>query len=106
VEQGKVERPRASKMWALGLLLLFAIAISIRYVGKKLAPVVMPSSRLKAVAACLIGGFIGSLIFQLCHLWDWALVAEINLIGAILGAVVSLFLVGIYPFIKIFLGKI
>jgi len=93
-------------MWALGILLLLAIAISIRYIGRKLAPVVMPSSRLKAVAACLIGGFIGSLVFRLCHLGDATVVAEINLIGAVLGTVVFLFLLGIYPFIKIFFGKI
>jgi uncharacterized membrane protein YeaQ/YmgE (transglycosylase-associated protein family) len=93
-------------MWALGILLLLAIAISIRYIGRKLAPVVMPSSRLKAVAACLVGGFIGSLVFRLCHLVDATVVAEINLIGAVLGAVVLLFLLGIYPFIKIFFGKI
>ena len=106
MEQGKVEGPRVSEMWALGLLLLVAIAISIRYIGKKLAPVVIPSGRLKAIAACLIGGFIGSLIFRLCHLGDATVVAEVNLIGAILGAVALLLLVGIYPFVKTFLGKI
>jgi uncharacterized membrane protein YeaQ/YmgE (transglycosylase-associated protein family) len=105
VEKGKVAGPPVSKMWALGLLLLFAIAISIRYIAKKLAPVAIPSSRLKTVAVCLIGGFIGSLIFRLCHLGDATVVAEINLIGAILGAVVFLFLIGIYPFIKVFFSK-
>ena len=92
--------------WLWGFLLLLAIAILIRYGAKKLVPMLMPPSRTKTVLVALIGAFVGSLAFRLCHLGDVAVVAEINLIGAILGAAVFLLLFGAYPFIKVFFGRI
>ncbi len=92
-------------MWALGFLLVLAIAVLVRAATKKLLPMVMPPSRLKTLLAVFIGALAGTLLFRLCHLGDATVVAEANLIGAFLGAVVFLLLFGLYPFIKVFLGK-
>jgi hypothetical protein len=73
---------------------------------KKLVPVVMAPSRINTVPVALVGAYVGSLAFRPCHLGDVALVAEINPIGAILGATVSLLLFGPYPFIRVFFSRI
>jgi uncharacterized membrane protein YeaQ/YmgE (transglycosylase-associated protein family) len=87
--------------WLCGFLLLLAIAILITYIGKKLLPVMMPSSRTKAIFVGLIGGLVGSLIFQFCHLVSRATLTKVNLIGAFLGATIFIILLELYPFIKL-----
>lgn len=89
----------------LGVLLLLAIAIGIKYIGGKLVPAVTPKSWIKAVGVGLIGGFLGSLLSNAFfpigpRVWD------VNLLGAVVGAVFFVFLLGIYPFIKILFGRV
>lgn len=84
----------------LGVLLLLAIAITVRFVGNKLIPIAMPTGRLRIIGVGLLGGLVGSLLFQV---GPW--VVGVNLVGAILGAALFILLVGLFPFVKILLGR-
>jgi len=84
----------------LGVLLLLAIAIAVRFVGNKLIPIAMPTGRLRIIGVGLLGGLVGSLLFQV---GPW--VVGVNLVGAILGAALFILLVGLFPFVKILLGR-
>lgn len=92
-------------MWALGSLLLLAIAVLVWLAAKRLFPMLMPPGRIKTLLVIILGALVGSLLFRLGHLGNVAVVAEVNLIGALSGAIVSLLLFGMYPFIKVFLGR-
>ena len=92
-------------MSVAGFFLLLAIAILLRRLGNRLTPVLMPEGRLKTVAVGWLGGFIGNLVDRLF----WQLgpqIAEINLIAAIVGAALFILFLGLFPFIKIAMGKI
>lgn len=81
------------------------MAVLLRFIGNKLIPVVMPTGRFKTIALGWAGGFLGSWIDSLC--WQFgAEVAGVNLVAAAIGCALSIFLLGIYPFIKILLGKV
>jgi uncharacterized membrane protein YeaQ/YmgE (transglycosylase-associated protein family) len=91
-------------MSVVGFFILLAIAVLLRFVGNKLAPVVMPRGRLKTIGVGWVGGFFGSWLDSV--LWQFGPeVAGINLAAAVGCAVFILFL-GLFPFIKILLGKI
>jgi uncharacterized membrane protein YeaQ/YmgE (transglycosylase-associated protein family) len=90
----------------LSFLLLLGIAVMTRFIGNKLVPIIMPPSRLKTVFVGLVGGFIGSSLSKLCHFGDWAIVVGTNLLGAVIGTIVFVLLWGLFPFIKIFLGRV
>ena len=92
-------------MSIVGFFTLLAIAISLRLIGNRLAPVVMPTGRLKTITLGWAGSFFGS---WLDNVW-WQIgpkVAEINLMAAVIGCALFIILLGIYPFIKILLGKV
>ena len=92
-------------MTIAGLFLLIAIAILLRFAGNRLVPVVMPTGWIRTIAAGWVGGLAGSLLGEV--LWGIGpQVAGVNLIAAIIGTVVFIFLLGLIPFIKILLGKI
>ena len=88
-----------------GFFVLLTMAILLRLIGNKLIPVVMPTGRLKIIALGWAGGFLGSWLDSVW--WQFGPeVAGINLVAAAIGCALSIFLLGIYPFIKILLGRI
>ena len=92
-------------MSVAGFFILLAMAVLLRFIGNKLIPVVMPTGRFKTIALGWAGGFLGSWIDSLC--WQFGPeVAGVNLVAAAIGCALSIFLLGIYPFIKILLGKV
>jgi len=88
-----------------GFFILLAIAVLIRRIGNKLAPLVMPTGWLKTIALGWAGGFLGSWVDSVW--WQFGPeVAGINLTAAVVGCVLFILFLGIAPFIKILLGKI
>ena len=88
-----------------GFFILLAIAVLLRGIGNKLAPLVMPTGRLKVIALAWAGGFLGSWVDGVW--WQFGPeVAEINLTAAVVGCALFILFLGIAPFIKILLGKI
>lgn len=92
-------------MTVAGFFILLAIAILLRLAGNKLVPVVMPSGRLLTIGLGWAGGFLGSLLDRV--LWQFGPeVAGVNLVAAVVGCALFILFLGLYPFIKILLGKI
>ncbi|MFC1906933.1 hypothetical protein ACFLW8_02480 [Chloroflexota bacterium] len=92
-------------MSVLGFILLLAIAIVVRLLGIKLAPLLMPSGRVRTVALGWLGGFLASLV----DIVFWQLgpqVAGISLIAAVIGCALFILAFGVTPFVKILLGKV
>ncbi len=88
-----------------GFFILLAIAILFRLVGNKLVPVVMPTGRLRTIGLGWAGGFLGSLSDSV--LWQFGPeVAGINLVAATIGCALFILFFGLFPFIKILLGRI
>jgi len=88
----------------VGFFILLAIAILLRLAGNKLVPVVMPSGRLMTIGLGWVGGFLGSLPDGV--LWQFGPeVAEINLAAATIGCALFILLFGLFPFIRILLGR-
>lgn len=88
-----------------GFFILLAIAILLRFVGNKLVPVVMPTGRLRTIGLGWAGGFLGSLSDSV--LWQFGPeVAGINLVAATIGCALFILFFGLFPFIKILLGRI
>jgi len=88
-----------------GFFILLAITILLRLAGNKLVPVVMPSGRLLTIGLGWAGGFLGSLLDRV--LWQFGPeVAGVNLVAAVVGCALFILFLGLYPFIKILLGKI
>jgi len=88
----------------LGFFLLLAIAIVVRLLGIKLAPLLMPSGRVRTVALGWLGGFLVSLLDKV--LWQFGPeVAGISLVAATIGCILFILGLGIAPFVKILLGK-
>ncbi len=88
-----------------GFFLLLAIVILIKSLGSRLVPVLMPSGRLKPIAIGWMGGFAGTLL----DTFTWQIgprVAEINLLLAAVGAALTFLVMGLLPFIKIFMGRV
>ena len=91
-------------MSVAGFFILLAIAILLRLVGNKLIPVVMPTGRPKTISLGWAGGLLGSWLDSLC--WQFGPeVAGVNLLAAAVGCTLFIVLLGIYPFVKILLGK-
>lgn len=87
-----------------GFLILLAIAIVVRILGRRLVPLVVPSSRLKTVGLGFLGGLLGSLLANTC----WKIGPEVSgvyLLPALLGAALAVLLGGLAPFLKIMLAK-
>ena len=92
-------------MTVAGFFILLAITILLRLAGNKLVPVVMPSGRLLTIGLGWAGGFLGSLLDRV--LWQFGPeVAGVNLVAAVVGCALFILFLGLYPFIKILLGKI
>ncbi len=86
----------------LAFVILLAISILAWVAGKCVIPLVIPSSRLKAIILGIIGGFLADII--LGRVFSLGLeIAGINPLYALIGAFLSLFIIGVYPFFKIFL---
>jgi len=88
----------------LAFLILLAVAVAIWYTGNKLAPLAMPSGRLKTVAVGLVGAFVGNLLGA-GILGFIPSIEGVNLLAAALGAAIFILLLGLYPFIKILFGR-
>ena len=87
-----------------GLFLVLAIVIFIILIGNRLVPVIMPRGRWRIIAVGWIGGLAGSLIDS--ALWQLGpRVAEINLVAAFVSSALFILILGLFPFIKIMLGK-
>ena len=92
-------------MSVAGFFILLAIAVLLRLTGNKLAPVIMPTGRLRTVGLGWAGGFLGGLLDSV--LWQFGPeVGGINLVAAAVGCALFILFYGLFPFIKIFLGKI
>ena len=92
-------------MTVAGFFILLAIAILLTLGGNKLVPVVMPGGRLRTIGLGWAGGFLGSLVDRI--LWQFGPeVAGVNLVAAVVGCALFILFLGLYPFIKILLGKI
>lgn len=89
-----------------GFLLLLAVVIFVRKVGRRLMPLVMPPSRLKTLGVGLLGGYLGSILFRWIHVGDWAIIAGTHMLGALAGALVFVLILGLLPFLRILLGKV
>ena len=88
-----------------GFFMLLAIAIFLRLIGNKLIPVVMPTAWFKTIVLGWAGGFLGSWVDNVW--WQFGpQVAGINLVAAVIGCALFILLLGLYPFIKILLGKV
>ena len=92
-------------MSVAGFFILLAIAILLWLVGNKLVPVVMPSGRLRTIGLGWAGGFLGSLLGSVLGRFGPE-VAGINLVAATVGCALFILFFGLFPFIKILLGKI
>ena len=91
-------------MSVAGFFILLTIAILLRLIGNRLAPLVMPRGWLRTIALGWAGGFLGSWVDSV--LWQFGPeVAGINLAAAVIGCALAMLLLGIAPFIKILLGK-
>ena len=90
-------------MWAF--LILLAVAIAVWYIGKRLVPLAMPPGRAPvAVGVGLVGAFVGNLLGA-GALGFIPSLEGVNLLAAALGAAIFILLLGLYPFIKILLGR-
>ena len=95
----------SKKLSIAGFFILLAIAVLLRFVGNKLVPMIMPDGRFRTIAMGWAGGFLGSWIDS--ALWQFGPeVAGINMIAAAIGNIIIMLLFGLYPFVKILLGKI
>ena len=91
-------------MTVAGFFVLLGLAVLLRFAGNRLLPVVMPTGRLLTVGMGWLGGFVGSLVDE----WLWQFgpeVGGINLLAAVVGGALFILLLGLYPFIRIMLGK-
>jgi hypothetical protein len=90
---------------AASFFILLAIAILLMFAGNRLIPVVMPEGRLLPPVVGWLGGFLASRLDGAV----WHLGPNfygINLVAAAVGCTLALLLYGLYPFIKIMLGKV
>jgi hypothetical protein len=88
-----------------GFFILLAIAILLRFAGNRLIPLMMPEGRLLPPIIGWLGGFLASRLDGAV----WQLGPNfygINLAAAAVGGALALLLYGLYPFIKIMLGKV
>jgi len=91
-------------MSVAGGFLLLGMAIAVVALGRRLVPVVMPGSWFKTVVVGWLGGLGGSFLAR--WLWPSGFVfVHINLVGAVIGAIVLVLIVGLIPFIRIFFGR-
>lgn len=87
-----------------GFLLLVAIAIGLRWAGGRLLPLIMPSSRLASLGAGLLGGLGGHFLGG----WLWPEAPRLGVLHLPLtlgGVILFIVLLGLVPFLRIFLGK-
>jgi hypothetical protein len=92
-------------MTVAGFFILLGIAVLIRLAGNRLAPVVMHPGRWLSLGVGWSGGFLGSLLDG----WLWQLgpeVGGVNLVAAAVGCTLLLLLLGLYPFVRIMLGRL
>jgi len=84
--------------------ILLAVAIAVRMLGRRFVPLVMPESRLKTVVVGMVGGLVGQ---WLGGRWGIAgiEVAGLYLVWVVAGTAMAVLLLGLAPFIKVFLGK-
>jgi uncharacterized membrane protein YeaQ/YmgE (transglycosylase-associated protein family) len=87
-------------MSVAGFFLLIALAIVLMILGNKLVPVIMPSGKRKTFAAGFLGSLAGTLVAR--FFWQFGPeIAEIYLVGALIGSVLFILGLGIFPYIKI-----
>jgi uncharacterized membrane protein YeaQ/YmgE (transglycosylase-associated protein family) len=68
--------------------------------GNKLLPVIMPSGKRRTFAFGFLGGLTGTLVDR--FLWGFGPeIAEIYLVSALIGSVLFILGLSIFPFIKI-----
>lgn len=90
-------------MIIVGFFLLLAIAIAVRFLVRKLLPLALPKSRLKAIALGWLAGLAASLLERLLGPWE-PQVAGVHVLAAFVGSGVAIVGWGIWPFVAIFLG--
>ncbi len=87
------------------LLLLPLIAALLEVTGQKFFPVLVPEGKIRPFFLSLAGGVVGHLGFYLSGVARWAQFGQVNLLGACLGSAAFLLMAGLFPFLKIFLGR-
>ncbi|MBI2303891.1 MAG: hypothetical protein HYU86_03985 [Chloroflexi bacterium] len=87
-----------------GLFILVAIAILVRMAGRRMAPLLLPPSRLLTIVAGTLGGWGGSYAgHALLPLVPQ--VAGIDIPMAVAGAFLASILVGLAPFLMVLVGR-
>ena len=86
----------------LAFFLLLAIAVVCRLLIGQLLPVLTPAGRLKCIGTGWLGGLTGGVAGDL--LWTTGpRVSIVNPIAALVGCLVFIISVGLWPFLRIFL---
>jgi len=91
-------------MNVLGFFVLLAIAIIIRYLGRRYLALFVPISRTKTLAAGLVGGVAGQLISAF-FLPLGPQVADTYIVLPIVLALFLVFLTGISPFLRVMFSR-
>ncbi|MDP2952824.1 MAG: hypothetical protein Q8O76_05870 [Chloroflexota bacterium] len=91
-------------MIALDIFLLLLTAIAVRFLGRKLLPLVMPPGRLKPLLLAWAGAAAGNLVERLLWAGSPAL-GGLHPIGAAAGALLCLIVMAIIPFFKVLAGR-
>lgn len=88
-----------------GFFLVLIIAILVRWLGTRLAPLLMPGGRLKTIAVGWVGGFAASWLND--AIWQFGpQVAGINPVAAAIGCSLFMLGLGIAPFVKLMLCRV
>lgn len=91
-------------MNVLGFFVLLAIAIIIRYLGRRYLPLFVPISRTKTLVAALVGGIAGNLISSFLSPLG-PQVADTYIVLPVILAVCLVLLVGISPFLRVMFSR-
>jgi len=92
------------EVWVAAFFLLLAVVLLTVFVGRRLVPLLMPSGRRKTITMAWIGGLAGTIIAAFA--WESGpVVAGINLIAAFAGSFLFLVIAGLFPFVRIAIGK-
>ena len=84
----------------MSFFILLAIAILGRYLGARYLALVMPKGCLYPTAAAFVGALVVNLVQGFWVPWGWSFLG-VYFPGAVLGALLPLFVWGVWPFLRI-----
>ncbi|MBI2909992.1 MAG: hypothetical protein HYX92_20315 [Chloroflexi bacterium] len=86
-----------------GLIIVFHVAMAVRFLAVRAMPLFVPQGRVKVVALGTVGGLVGSALGGLVGLGPH--VSTVHLGGAAIGSLLIMLLAGIWPFLRIMVGR-